>query len=415
MQIAVLLLLVSIKLTLGNSLMFILDVSGSMKEKIGDKSKLEVAKDVLTDIQQGLPEDLRIGLLTYGHYGDKDCSAIEVLVPPGLDNRDKIIEKLASLEADKGATPIAKSLKKAKEVVKNEKGKKTLILITDGLETCGGDPVATAKSLRQSASDLKIFVVGFGIKEEKEDELISISAAGGGSYYTAQNAKQLAQSLKNINTQENSRLLFSDDFNGNSLKNHWKVINPNPDNMIVEEGYLQIITETFKKGSFTSPVNFLLLNKKLPKQYEITLKIVHNAPSDPYVGAGISLYKDDDNQIILFVSGDWGYSGDWKGVRFRKKENGQWGTPVDFKEITKAERLVITLKLQRIKRKFIAWYKVDEVGKGKTAVKVNRWYKIGEIPQLRANYSLGIFVFKNSQSDTDHLMQIDRVEIREVR
>jgi len=221
--------------------------------------------------------------------------------------------------------------------------------------------------------------------------------------------------LKNIKREEIGSVVFSDDFEGDSLKKDWELLNPNPDNMIVEDGYLQIVTETFKKGSFTGPVNLLLLKEKLPKQYEVNMRVVHVAPSDPYLGAGIVLYKDDNNQIIFFVSGDWGNWGDWKGVRFRKKEKGKWGTPVDFKHITKSEKLIVTLKLQRIKRKFIAWFKVEEVGEGKTDVKVNKWYKVGEIPQLRANYRLGIFVFKNSDKDPDALMQIDSVEVREIR
>jgi len=50
--------------------------------------------------------------------------------------------------------------------------------------------------------------------------------------------------------------------------------------MIVEDGYLQIVTETFKKGFFTCPVNLLLLKKKLPKQYEVDMRVVHVAPAD---------------------------------------------------------------------------------------------------------------------------------------
>ena len=402
-------------LSFGGSLLFILDVSGSMKGRIGERTKLDIAKEVLIDVQKDLPDDLRVGLMAYGHYGKKDCSAIDLLVPLGTNNRKEISEKISALEAKEGSTPIAKTLQKAGEILKKEKGRKTIVLVTDGVETCGGDPVKVAKDLRNTVSDIKVHVVGFGVGGKEETDLIKISKAGGGSYYAAKDAKQLAQSLKNIRREEVGRVIFSDDFEGNSLKKDWEVVNPNPDNMIVEEGYLQVVTETFKKDSFTSPVNLLLLKRDLPKQYEVIMRVVHVAPSDPYLGAGIVLYKDDDNQIILFVSGNWLPWAPRKGVRFQKKEKGKWGTPVDFKSITKSERLVITLKLQRIKRKFIAWFKVDEVGKGETYVNVNRWYKVGEIPQLRANYRPGIFVFKNSDEDPDALMQIDWVEVREIR
>ena len=409
-----LIFLLTAGLSFGSSLLFILDVSGSMKERINGETKLEVAKKVLIDLQKELPNDMRVGLMAYGHYGEKDCSAVELLVPLGTHNREDIIAKISALKAERGATPIAGSLRKAVEILEKEEGRKALVLVTDGVETCGGDPVRVAAALKQSVSDVKVYVVGFGVGGKEESELIRISKAGGGSYYAAKDAKQLAQSLKSVKREEMGSVVFSDEFEGNSLKEEWEIVNPNPDNMIVEEGYLQIITETFRKGSFAGPVNLLLLKRDLPKQYEATMKVAHIAPSDPYLGAGILLYKDDDNQIILFVSGDWGNWGDWKGVRFRKKEKGKWGAPIDFKFITKSEKLVITLKLQRIKRKFIAWFRVEEVGEGKTDVKVSKWYKVGEIPQLKANYRLGIFVFKDSDKDPDALMQIDRVEVREI-
>ncbi len=402
-------------MSFGNSLLFVLDVSGSMKERINGRTKLDVAKEVLINVQKELPDNIRVGLMAYGHYGIRDCSAIELLVPLGTGNRKDIAEKLSLLKAQRGATPIAGSLRKAGQILKKEKGKKALVLITDGVETCGGDPVKVAEGLRKSIPDVKVHVVGFGVGGKEEKELIKISEAGEGSYYTAKDAEQLAQSLKNIKREEIGDVVFSDDFEGNSLKKDWEVVNPDPDNMIVEDGYLQVVTEPFKKGSFTAPVNLLLLKKELPKQYEVSMRIVHTAPADPYLGAGIVLYRDDNNQIIFFVSGDQGNWGDWKGVRFRKKEKGRWRTPVDFKFITKSEKLVITLKLQRIKRKFIAWFRVEEVGKGETDVKAKKWYKVGEIPQLRANYRLGVFVFKNSEKDPDALMQIDSVEVKEIR
>jgi len=395
----------------GSSLLFILDVSGSMKGKLGERTKLDVAKDILIDLQKGLPDDLRVGLMAYGHYGNKDCSAIELLVPLGTDNRKSIVQKLSALKADKGATPIAGSLKKAGEILKTEKGKKTLVLITDGNETCGGDPVKVAKSLKDSLTDIRVHVIGFGVGTNEENELISISESGGGSYYAAKDANQLAQSLKNIEREEIGKVVFVDEFEGNSLKDIWEVINPNPDNMIVEDGYLQVITETFKEGY---PTNLLLLKKKLPKQYEVIMRIVHIAPDYTNVGAGIILHKDDNNRIELSISGKGTSWGEWKKVWFQKKEKGKWGPPIVVSKITRSEKLVITLKLQRIKRKFIAWFKVEEVGKGNTKVKVGKWYKVGEIPQLRANYRLGIFVFKYSKDDQDALMQIDRVEVKEI-
>ena len=62
--------------------LFILDVSGSMAQKLGAGSKMDAAKATFSELIDGLPANLNVGLELYGHRGDKDCSVIDVPVPP---------------------------------------------------------------------------------------------------------------------------------------------------------------------------------------------------------------------------------------------------------------------------------------------------------------------------------------------
>ena len=106
--------------------------------------------------------------------------------------------KLISIKA-RGKTPIAASLEKGAEGLKSFYGKKTIILISDGEETCGGDPVKTARKIKEEFGiDIAIHVIGFDVKGKGREQLAGIAKAGGGNYYSADNAQQLKDSLTEI-------------------------------------------------------------------------------------------------------------------------------------------------------------------------------------------------------------------------
>src|SRR4029079_16364357 len=98
-----------------------------------------------------------------------------------------------------GATPIALSLKTAGQELAKNKSLCGLVLITDGLETCHGDPAGEAATL---VANLKVTfgvnVVGFGVKPEENVALKAIADAGKGKYYAAQDAKALTDSISAI-------------------------------------------------------------------------------------------------------------------------------------------------------------------------------------------------------------------------
>ena len=183
----------------------VLDCSASMQQATGDgETKMTVAKRVVTDLVQRIPEGLNVAFIVYGHevFGGandpRNCQAVKVVRPIGpLDAAGKsaltrVIEGLQPT----GATPIALSLKTAgQELVKNN-AYCGLVLITDGLETCNGNPQGEAAAL---AANLKITfgvnVVGFGVTPQESAFLKRIADAGKGEYYDADSAAKLADSI----------------------------------------------------------------------------------------------------------------------------------------------------------------------------------------------------------------------------
>ncbi|MCB1784198.1 MAG: VWA domain-containing protein, partial [Alphaproteobacteria bacterium] len=173
----------------------VLDGSGSMWGQIDGKAKITIAKDVLSDLLNDLPESRRLGLMAYGHRRKGDCSDIEEMAAVGADRR-AIAEAVGKI-SPKGKTPMADSIKQAAEKLKYTEKKATVILISDGIETCAPDPCGVATALEQSGVDFTAHVVGFDISGENDEaQLRCIAENTGGKYVSASSAGELAQALK---------------------------------------------------------------------------------------------------------------------------------------------------------------------------------------------------------------------------
>ncbi len=397
-----------------NTILFILDVSGSMTGGLDGGTKIDAAKRTFTQLVDELPgRGLDVGLEVYGHYGVRDCSAIEVIVPPGPLDPSAVKAKVESLNPDKGATPIADALATAGEVLRGVREKKTIVLISDGEETCGGNPVQTVERLRKEGVDVTVHVVGFGVSDKERAQLEAIARAGGGNYYQADDAGALAESLKKIRKKvalAKSKILVKDGFNEDHLSENWEIKNPNPDSIIVEEGFLQILT-ALPKDNLLEPTNLVLLKKGLPKQWEAILRLRYTSYDSygKWYGrpvAGIMLYRDKSNGIILAVAQVAGYGGDAtdEAVYFQKVRNNNWVPGFYAGTGSHEEEHEVVLRLQRIKRKFIASF-LNEKGK---------WQKIGEFTELRPKYRIGIFALRGSGDAREALEKFDEFTLKEL-
>ncbi len=172
----------------------VLDGSGSMWGQIDGISKIEIARDVLGGLLDELPESRRLGLMAYGHNRKGDCSDIELLAPVGAPRAD--ISKAVKAINPKGKTPISASVKRAAEALKYTENKATVILISDGIETCDLDPCALGKRLEADGVDFTAHVIGFDIVDQKaEAQLQCLAESTGGRYLSASNAGELSIAL----------------------------------------------------------------------------------------------------------------------------------------------------------------------------------------------------------------------------
>ncbi len=175
--------------------MFVLDGSNSMWGQIDGVAKVTIAKDVLTKLIENWDDEIPVGLLAYGHRRKDDCNDIEVVANPGQYDKTQLIDFVNSL-SPRGKTPIASSLIAAASSFGTNSGVRQIILVSDGLETCGGDPCSTAFSYNFINPGFDVHVIGFDVNEEETKSLQCIAANSGGQFFKANNANELQDALK---------------------------------------------------------------------------------------------------------------------------------------------------------------------------------------------------------------------------
>jgi Ca-activated chloride channel family protein len=178
------------------NLLFIFDASGSMWGKLGQSTKIQVARETMGTLSEKISPAAQVGLIAYGHRSASDCNDIEMLIPMAPFDRNLFNSKIKSLNP-KGKTPIAKSIAKAVEAIKGMTNPVTVILITDGLETCEGNGCDVVKQAKEAGVKITMHVVGFGITDKDLSSLECIAQAGGGQYLPAGNADELSKALEN--------------------------------------------------------------------------------------------------------------------------------------------------------------------------------------------------------------------------
>ena len=172
----------------------VLDASGSMWGQIDGTPKLEIARETLRTVLRTVPADMELGLMAYGHREKGSCDDIELIVPPAAGSASAITAAADSLKF-LGKTPLSAAVKQAAEALKYTEEKSTVILITDGIETCEADPCALGTELEQAGIDFTAHVVGFGLSAEEGREVACLAENTGGKYLQASNAGALKDAL----------------------------------------------------------------------------------------------------------------------------------------------------------------------------------------------------------------------------
>jgi len=174
-------------------ILFLFDASQSMYGRWQSDVKITIARKIMSDLLdslEGVP-NLELALRCYGHtknYPPQDCDDTRLEVPFGPNNIEKIKLKLKTI-TPRGTTPIAYSLEKAGgDFPYCENCRNIIILITDGIEECNGDPCAASLALQKKGVILKPFIIGIGKSFAAQFDCV-------GTYFDATTEKQFKTAL----------------------------------------------------------------------------------------------------------------------------------------------------------------------------------------------------------------------------
>ena len=176
----------------------VVDASRSMWGRMHGEPKMSVAKQILYDVSYWFPEDLDLALRAYGHTSPSEsanCADSNLLVPFGDSNRESIRHAVDRLQP-RGQTPIAFALNQAAADFGALDSDRAVVLVTDGIESCNGDPARAARELREQG--ITVHLIGFGMGSAADEDAASLQAianASGGRYVTAGSAKELKEAL----------------------------------------------------------------------------------------------------------------------------------------------------------------------------------------------------------------------------
>ncbi|MCK4748303.1 MAG: VWA domain-containing protein, partial [Bacteroidales bacterium] len=182
-------------------ILFIFDASNSMAGQWEGARKIDIAREILMDMVDSLEQmpNVEMALRVYGHQSPvppQDCSDTKLEVPFSPNNASRIRQKLRFINP-KGTTPIAHSLELAPgDFPSCGNCRNIILLITDGVEACDGDPCKVSLRLQKKGIILRPFVIGIGSDPGFRETFNCI-----GEYYDAPSKQQFREALRVVSTQ----------------------------------------------------------------------------------------------------------------------------------------------------------------------------------------------------------------------
>ena len=186
-----------------SDLALVVDYSGSMSAKTKEgPTKMAAAKEAVGKLIDKLPGDINAAVIVYGVSKKRGCEDIDLIQPLGaISDKSALKSKLLGLN-NTGMTPIASSLELAGRSLEKAKGGRAIVLVTDGVESCKGDPSAVASKLASEFGiKFGLHVIGFDIKDDERASLEQIAKNGHGKYFNADNATELASAMQKVTQQ----------------------------------------------------------------------------------------------------------------------------------------------------------------------------------------------------------------------
>ncbi|MBL8258288.1 MAG: VWA domain-containing protein [Candidatus Competibacteraceae bacterium] len=416
-----------------SSVLFVLDGSGSMWGKIGEKAKIDIAKTVMTDMVAKLPVGIRAGLMVYGHNQKDDCNDIEAVAPMGSDA--STITKALNEINPKGKTPLTGAIKLAAAQLRQVEDAASVVVVSDGKETCEGDPCAAAREATDTGVNLRIHVVGFDVAKEETDQLNCIAKEGKGNYYAAANAEQLVIAMTEVQKEvaapppppppkPAAEVLFEDQFNRSELGEMWQIINPDPNRLTLADDKLLIaaskVPDTVRKGgdfSLATPINLALLQKSPTGDFVATVKMTMVGAEG--MRAGLFYWIDDQNFVFV---GPW-VRGEYAGqFSYAIAVGNRWRRPT-FSKLVSNSKDEITLKGEQVGKRSIkdeasaeAWYLQLERSGVKFTAKISadgvEWKEIGTHILIPKTGRIGLGAYQDWRSGNEQPVEFENFVVK---
>lgn len=192
--------------------MLVFDASGSMAEMGYNAISSPRIFDARDAMRRALPEITpfrNLGLVIYGPGQAGPCGNIDLRFPPSPNAASQIIDAIDGVQPD-GSTPLTRAVRNAAEVLRYKEGPATIVVVTDGRETCGGAPCALAEELANLPHKITVHVIGFKVRGRffewrssdtvKDGDAITVASClpeqTGGKYVSTENLEELVQALQ---------------------------------------------------------------------------------------------------------------------------------------------------------------------------------------------------------------------------
>ena len=417
-----------------SNVVFIFDVSERMSgkfpghTKLKDLSKLDTATETLEAMLEDLPQDINVGLEAYGHHGDKDCSAIEIVSPLQRLDKEAIINKLDLFESEQGSAPMAASLRQGGEELSSAQGNKAIVLFSDGKDSCGGDIEEVVSWLKEK--DITVYVLAIDVKEDEVAELFRITDENEEHYYSVNNIEDMKRGLDRIKEQIEAKKtyedFFRDDFVEQSLSKQWQVLNPDSKLMEVSKGSLTFAMATNKPKNAKNILRFSAPDSESDWVFTANLNVIPQSMREVFE-LGIS--NEAGTQVVL-AQLNINSNGNLllKSIKGTKKSTSSFQeklasnisrTPKQHSDFFKDRVRSITVKLEKIDREYEVSAKLEPLDNNDKVVSSN-WVTLKKINSSSLTndkffiktYSMNI---KNHQVKTKGEIGIKWVDVKIIK
>ncbi|MBN1950553.1 MAG: VWA domain-containing protein [Bacteroidales bacterium] len=380
-------------------ILFIFDASQSMLGEWETNRKINIARDVLINIIDSLEtlDNVQMGLRLYGHQKPvppQDCSDTRLEVPFGPNNASRIRQEL-NFVRPKGTTPIAYSLEQgAKDFPADcENCRNIIILITDGIEACDGDPCEVSYELQKRGIVLKPFVIGIGIDEGFKETFECI-----GHYYNAADEERFEEVME---------VVISQALNSTTAQVNLLDIKGNPTETNVNMTFYDYFSGKIMYN-FIHTMNHRGVPDTLVLDHLVTYKMrVHTLPPvdvdsfSVYVGKHTVIAADcPQGTLEVKVAG----SNQYRGLQFIVRQAGKHRT-LNIQEINKQEHYLVgkyDLEIPILPRMYVNNVKIDQ--STVTTITVPR---PGILNLLKAASGYGSIYLRKSATDEEWVCNLD--------